>query len=163
MNAANTITAIRIALIPLVIGFLYQSDPLLNGLVAGTLFLCISLTDILDGYWARRLSEVSDLGKLLDPLADKLLVCLVLIALVGLGKVSALPVMFIIGRELFIAGLRSQSMGEDRLFSANILGKTKTVLQMLAVTMLIFNITGAPVVLWGAVFLSWLSAVSYLL
>ena len=163
MNAANSITTVRIALIPLLIGFLYQADPFLNSLVAGTLFLFICLTDALDGYWARRLGEVSDLGKLLDPLADKLLICIVLVALVGLGKASAIPVMLIVARELFIAGWRSQSMGEDRLFSANILGKAKTVFQMLAVLMLILNITGAPAILWSAVLLSWLSAASYLL
>src|SRR6202022_3263572 len=107
--------------------------------LAAALFIVFSLTDILDGQIARRRGTVSDLGKFLDPLADKLLVLSVLIVLVQEGLVAAWVVVVIFSRELIITILRSVAATQGRVIAAAPLGKTKTVMQMTAVALLILQ------------------------
>src|SRR5712664_951305 len=107
--------------------------------IAAALFLVVSFTDTLDGQIARRRGLVSDLGKFLDPLADKLLVLSVLIVLVQEGLVAAWVVIVIFSRELIITLLRSVAATQGRVIAAAPLGKTKTVMQMLAVALLILQ------------------------
>jgi CDP-diacylglycerol---glycerol-3-phosphate 3-phosphatidyltransferase len=97
-------------------------------------FLVASLTDWLDGYWARRFNQVTDLGKFLDPLVDKLLVLAPLLALVDLGQIPGWSVFVILARELAIAGWR---VNQTQISGANLWGKAKTVTQILAIALLI--------------------------
>ena len=153
MTLANKVTLLRIALIPLCLIFLLAG---FYGLAA-VILLLLSLSDAIDGYIARKYNQVSELGKMLDPLADKILVMTVLIGLTGLGKASPLAVMLIGARELLIASLRT-----DNIFAASPLAKWKTIAQVAAVLMLMLNLPLANLVLWAAVLLSLISGGIYL-
>jgi len=138
VNLPNVLTLSRLAAIPLLMGLLLVSFPGHDQLAAA-LFVLVSFTDTLDGQIARRRGMVSDLGKFLDPLADKLLVLSVLIVLVQEGLVAAWVVVVIFSRELLITILRSVGASQGRVIAAAPLGKTKTVTQMAAVTLLILQ------------------------
>ncbi|HSS93313.1 MAG TPA: CDP-diacylglycerol--glycerol-3-phosphate 3-phosphatidyltransferase [Candidatus Dormibacteraeota bacterium] len=138
MNLPNLLTLSRLAAIPVLMALLLVSFPG-HDQVAAALFIVASLTDTLDGQIARRRALVSDLGKFLDPLADKLLVLSVLIVLVQEGLVAAWVVVVIFSRELLITILRSVAASQGRVIAAAPLGKTKTVTQMAAVTLLILQ------------------------
>ncbi|KPJ66123.1 hypothetical protein AMJ44_08910 [candidate division WOR-1 bacterium DG_54_3] len=159
MSLANYVTLARIALIPLVIVFLLLG---FNGL-AVIFFAILWFSDIIDGYLARRFQQVSDLGKLLDPLADKLLVMLVLIVLVGLGKADSIPVAIIAARELLVQGLRiNLAKRSKKVEEAAPIGKLKAAFQFIAIFMLILGLPYAHWVLWLAVVLSLISGGTYL-
>jgi CDP-diacylglycerol--glycerol-3-phosphate 3-phosphatidyltransferase len=138
VNLSNGLTISRLAAIPLLMFVLIVRFPGHDQLAAA-LFIVFSFTDTLDGQLARRRGTVSDLGKFLDPLADKLFVLSVLIVLVQEGLVAAWVVVVIFSRELIITILRSVAAGQGRAISAAPLGKTKTVMQMSAVTLLILQ------------------------
>ena len=138
MNMPNALTISRLVAIPLLMALLLLRFPG-HDQVAAALFIVFSLTDTLDGQLARRTGRVSDLGKFLDPLADKLFVLAVLIVLVQEGLVAAWVVVVIFSRELIITILRSVGAGQGRIIAAAPLGKTKTVTQMSAVTLLILQ------------------------
>jgi CDP-diacylglycerol--glycerol-3-phosphate 3-phosphatidyltransferase len=138
MNVPNALTISRLAAIPILMALLLLRFPY-HDQVAAALFIVFSLTDTLDGQLARRRGAVSDLGKFLDPLADKLFVLAVLIVLVQEGLVAAWVVVVIFSRELIITILRSVGAGQGRVIAAAPLGKTKTVTQMSAVTLLILQ------------------------
>jgi nicotinamide-nucleotide amidase len=138
VNIPNALTASRLAAIPLLMALLLMRFPG-HDQVAAALFIVFSLTDTLDGQIARRRGTVSDLGKFLDPLADKLFVLSVLIVLVQEGLVAAWVVVVIFSRELLITLLRSIAASKGRVIAAAPLGKTKTVMQMSAVTLLILQ------------------------
>ena len=138
MNLPNLLTLSRLAAIPLLMALLLVPFPG-HDQVAAALFIVFSFTDTLDGQIARRRGMVSDLGKFLDPLADKLLVLSVLIVLVQEGLVAAWVVVVIFSRELLITILRSVGAGQGHVIGAAPLGKTKTVTQMAAVTLLILQ------------------------
>jgi CDP-diacylglycerol--glycerol-3-phosphate 3-phosphatidyltransferase len=138
MNLPNALTLSRLAAIPLlmvllIVRFDYHDQ------IAAVLFLAFSFTDTLDGQIARRRGTVSDLGKFLDPLADKLFVLSVLIVLVQEGLVAAWVVVVIFSRELLITILRSVGASQGRVIAAAPMGKTKTAMQMIAVTLLILQ------------------------
>ncbi|HTY13776.1 MAG TPA: CDP-diacylglycerol--glycerol-3-phosphate 3-phosphatidyltransferase [Candidatus Omnitrophota bacterium] len=154
----NLITYCRIIAIPLFIGLLLAGYALPSAL----LFLAIALTDALDGYLARKLGQESNLGKFLDPIADKVLVLSALIALVERGAVSSVPVILILARDLVVSGIRLNAAREGRVISARMWGKTKTVFQMLAVLMLILDLPFAAWALWLAVILTLVSGVDYI-
>jgi CDP-diacylglycerol--glycerol-3-phosphate 3-phosphatidyltransferase len=153
LTLANRITLARIALSPLCAFFL------LTGLLglAALLFILLSLTDLIDGYVARKYNQVSELGKMLDPLADKVLVLTVLIGLTAIGRADPLAVMIITAREFIVASLRTK-----KIFGASPLAKWKTVVQIVAVMLLMFDLPLAAFVLWVAVVLSLLSGWGYL-
>jgi CDP-diacylglycerol--glycerol-3-phosphate 3-phosphatidyltransferase len=135
--------------------------------IALVLFLVIALSDALDGMLARRLNQVSSLGKFLDPLADKILVIAVLIVLVEQKIIPALPVIIIVARDLTVSLFRGmaagpgkpggQAAGKGLVIAANRLGKIKTVLEMLATIMLLLALPLAQEALWLAAVLSVLS------
>jgi CDP-diacylglycerol--glycerol-3-phosphate 3-phosphatidyltransferase len=138
VNLPNLLTLSRLAAIPLLMALLLVRFPGHDQLAAA-LFVVFSFTDTLDGQIARRRGMVSDLGKFLDPLADKLLVLSVLIVLVQEGLVAAWVVVVIFSRELLITILRSVGASQGRVIAAAPLGKTKTVTQMAAVALLILQ------------------------
>lgn len=138
MNLSNLLTLSRLAAIPMLMVLLLIRFPG-HDQVAAAVFIVFSFTDTLDGQLARRRGMVSDLGRFLDPLADKLFVLSVLIVLVQEGLVAAWVVVVIFSRELIITILRSVGAGQGRVISAAPLGKTKTVMQMSAVTLLILQ------------------------
>ena len=138
MSIPNALTLSRLVAIPPLMVLLLVRFPGHDQLAAA-LFIVLSLTDTLDGQIARRSGTVSDLGKFLDPLADKLFVLSVLIVLVQEGLVAAWVVVIIFSRELIITILRSVAAAQGRVIPAAPLGKTKTVMQMGAVTLLILQ------------------------
>jgi nicotinamide-nucleotide amidase len=138
VNIPNALTVSRLVAIPVLMALLLLRFPG-HDQVAAALFIAFSLTDTVDGQLARRSGTVSDLGKFLDPLADKLFVLAVLIVLVQEGLVAAWIVVVIFSRELIITILRSVGASQGRVIAAAPLGKTKTVTQMAAVTLLILQ------------------------
>jgi nicotinamide-nucleotide amidase len=138
MNIPNSLTVSRLVAIPVLMVLLLVRFPG-HDQVAAALFILFSLTDTLDGELARRRGTVSDLGKFLDPLADKLFVLSVLIVLVQEGLVAAWVVVVIFSRELIITILRSVAASQGRVIAAAPLGKTKTITQMSAVALLILQ------------------------
>ncbi len=167
MNLPNALTLSRLAAIPFVMALLLVRFEGHDQLAAA-LFILFSLTDTADGQIARRRRMVSDLGKFLDPLADKLYVLSVLIVLVQEGLVAAWVVVVIFARELVITLLRSVGMRQGLVIAAAPLGKTKTILQMSAVVFLIlqrpypFLVPIAAIVLAFAVLLTLVSGIEYL-
>ncbi len=123
-------------MIPLCLFFLDQDTPR-SGFWAGIVFTAAALTDVLDGYLARKLGVVSVLGKLLDPLADKLIVMACLVWMVPMGRIPAWVVVVLVGRELSVTGLRSVAASEGVIISAGAEGKTKTALQMIGIIALL--------------------------
>jgi CDP-diacylglycerol--glycerol-3-phosphate 3-phosphatidyltransferase len=150
MNLANRITMARIFLVPVIMFFLLvQLDfpPIrfsdfsitVNQLVATLIFIIAASTDGLDGYIARSRKMVSNLGKLLDPLADKLLIAAVLISLVDMGKLDAWIAIVIISREFAVTGLRQVALLEGTVMAASKWGKWKTAIQITAIIALLLN------------------------
>ncbi|WP_414530199.1 CDP-diacylglycerol--glycerol-3-phosphate 3-phosphatidyltransferase [Nodularia chucula] len=133
MNLPNAITFSRLLGIPFLLYGLYNPTPEARWICL-TIFLVAALTDWLDGYLARKLNQITDLGKFLDPLVDKLLVLAPLLVLVELGKIPAWGVFVILARELAIAGWR---VNQTTITGANIWGKLKTVSQIIAIALLI--------------------------
>ncbi|MBQ4899009.1 CDP-diacylglycerol--glycerol-3-phosphate 3-phosphatidyltransferase [Paenibacillus sp. Marseille-P2973] len=152
MNLPNRITLARIFMIPLMLVFLLldlewwsygltlgnYSLPV-NQLLGAVLFIVAASTDGIDGYIARKHNLVTNLGKLLDPLADKLLVAAVLIALVAMGKCDAWIAVIIISREFAVTGLREVALLEGSVIAASKWGKAKTITQIIAISALLLN------------------------
>ncbi|MGZ7444479.1 CDP-diacylglycerol--glycerol-3-phosphate 3-phosphatidyltransferase [Paenibacillus sp. TH7-28] len=152
MNLPNRITLTRIFMIPVMLLFLlldagWLSYELVVGaytlpvhqLIAAVLFIVAASTDGIDGYIARKYNLVTNLGKLLDPLADKLLVGTVLIGLVSLGLCNAWIAVIIIAREFAVTGLREVALLEGSVIAASKWGKAKTITQIIAITALLLN------------------------
>jgi CDP-diacylglycerol--glycerol-3-phosphate 3-phosphatidyltransferase len=136
LNIPNALTMLRILAVPVVVVALLAEVP--NGdLIAGVVFALAALTDGLDGYIARRRDDVTTFGKLMDPLADKLLVIAALVSLVSLDRLQAWIAMVIIARELAVTGLRAVAVEQGVVISASWLGKLKTALQIAAIIALI--------------------------
>jgi nicotinamide-nucleotide amidase len=138
MNLPNALTISRLLSIPILMALLVMRFPSHDQIAAGV-FVVASLTDTLDGNLARRRRQVTELGKFLDPLVDKLFILSVLIVLVQEGELAAWIVVVIFGRELVITVLRSLSASQGRVIAATPFGKTKTVLQTAAVLLLILQ------------------------
>lgn len=132
MNLPNALTISRMAVTPIFLLCLLSEGfgPRLSALV---LFFLASITDGFDGYLARSRGAITDVGKLIDPLADKLLTSLAFIGLVGLGLVHAVPVLIIIGRDLLVTSLRAMAGDRGIVIAASNLAKWKTAIQMLAI------------------------------
>ena len=136
MNLANKLTMLRILLIPFFMALVFIDFPAAN-LWAAVIFVFAAATDGLDGYIARKRKEITNLGKLLDPLADKLLVAAALIALVETSRIPSWIATIIIGRELMVTGLRGVAAEEGLVIAAGKLAKVKTLFQILALTILL--------------------------
>lgn len=167
-NTPNKLSIVRIAVSPLLILLLINPGRSLSVFCA-VLFALVCMTDWLDGYLARKMNEVTTLGKFLDPLADKLLVVTALIMLISLDRAPAWIVALIVGREIAVTGLRSIAMDEGLVIQASPIGKTKTVAQICAIVFLLvhyqfyevdFHKIGA-VLLWVALALTLWSGVDY--
>jgi CDP-diacylglycerol--glycerol-3-phosphate 3-phosphatidyltransferase len=136
LNLPNTLTVIRILLVPVVVVALLDETP--NGdAIAAAVFALAALTDGLDGYIARQRDSVTTFGKLMDPIADKLLIAAALIALVSLNRLAAWIAMVIIAREFAVTGLRLVAAEQGVVIQASWLGKVKTGLQVAAIICLI--------------------------
>ena len=168
MNLPNTLTLARIFLVPIVVAVLLTLEIRIWAFWGASLFLAAALTDMLDGYLARRRKQVTTLGRLLDPIADKLLISSALVSLVQLGIAPAWMVLIIIGREFAVSGLRSIAAHEGFSIEVSPLGKGKMVTQVAAVVGLILgNKYGgwveetANILLWAVVFFALVSMVQY--
>ena len=150
MNLPTWITVSRLLGVPIILVGLTLDTPTWRWVSLGV-FLVAAGTDWLDGYLARKLDQVTELGKLLDPLVDKLLMLAPLLCLVQVGQVPAWGVFLIVGRELGISGWRAQLR---RVSGANIWGKVKTVVQIVAIALLIGRLPGGLVAFWLAVALT---------
>ncbi len=142
MNLPNALSLVRIFLVPILMAFLV---PRPNNLPAAAVFLAAVLTDWLDGRLARGMGQVTTLGKLLDPVADKLLIAASLISLVQVDRVKAWMVVLIVGRDLAITGLRAIAASQDVIIQANEFGKATMIAEVVAVALLILN--WSPVVI----------------
>ena len=168
MNLPNKLTVLRISMIPFfVAALLYEGGASRNmRILADILFIAASLTDLLDGKIARKYNLVTNFGKFMDPLADKLLVCSALICLIELGQLPAWVVIIIISREFIISGFRLVAADNGIVIAASYWGKFKTVFQMTAVILLIFNIPSLAlltnIVLAVAVVLTVVSLADYI-
>ncbi|MCC7341237.1 MAG: CDP-diacylglycerol--glycerol-3-phosphate 3-phosphatidyltransferase [Bryobacterales bacterium] len=159
----NFLTILRIFFVPLLVALLVQEDlgisvwghGLSNESAALAVFLIAGLTDLLDGYLARRWKQVTTVGTLLDPIADKLLISAALIALVQVRVVPAWMVIVVVGREFAVTGLRSIAAAEGFTIQASELGKSKMVSQILAVVLLILSIQHESL-RWPALAMMWL-------
>ena len=168
VNLPIGLTVSRIVLVPLLIVFLISSSRV-HAVMAAGIFILAALTDWLDGLIARRRNQVTTLGTLLDPIADKILVASALVSLLQIDKIAAWVVLVIIGRELAVTGLRAVAAGVGVIVPASRLAKWKTVSQYVAITMLIFEKSvGSPGfhalatgVLWAAMALTIVSAIDY--
>lgn len=139
-NTPNTLSLIRILATPVLI-LLLLNDSKVMSIVTAVIFVIVSATDWLDGYLARKLNEVTAIGKFLDPLADKLLIITALIMLVDLDRAPSWMVALIVAREITITGLRTVAMSMGVVIAASPLGKIKTVVQIVAITPLIVHYT----------------------
>jgi len=175
MNLPNSLTIARIFFVPLLVGALVAEGIsirlfgviITNEWLALAIFLIAAATDLLDGYLARRWGQVTTIGTLLDPIADKLLISAALISLVQVHAVPAWMVILIVGREFAISGLRSIAAAEGYTIRASDLGKTKMVAQVTAISFLLLSIrhrqiaTIAYWMMWAVVLFAVLSAVGY--
>ncbi len=167
MNIPNQITLSRLFTLPFIL-YLLNNPTDNQRWWALIIFLIASFTDWLDGYLARKLNQITELGKFLDPLVDKLLVLAPLLSLLELGQIPAWPVFLIFAREITIAGWRvNPKLSTKTITGANVWGKLKTVMQILAIALLItplpsnWQILGI-ITFYIAVFLTLISGFIYL-
>ncbi len=169
VNIPNILAFIRLLLAPLMFMLLVNQDAaLFEGIhpswlnyAAAFIFVVASATDFFDGYIARTFNQITTMGKILDPLADKMLTLAGFLGLMMLGTASAWAVFLIITRELFITGLRVSAVSENIDIAASWMGKVKTVAQMIAIGFLLMGWWGGEILLWIAVVLTLYSAYEY--
>ena len=168
MNLPNKLTILRVMMIPFFVFSLLAYDGTNQCLryVAAVIFVVASLTDLLDGKIARKYNLVTNFGKFMDPLADKLLVCSALICMVELKQLPAWMVIAIISREFIISGFRLVASDKGVVIAASYWGKWKTTFQMIGVVLLILNIEKLSVVttivIWIALILTVISLIDYI-
>lgn len=162
MNLATMITLSRVCLVPVFMLLVLTADhvPLRLSLAAGV-FVIAAITDGLDGYVARARREVTKLGQLVDPVADKMLVSTALIVLVELGYVSAWIASLIVAREFAVSGLRIFLASEGILLPAGVWGKIKTVAQIVAIVAVTISFPFGGAIMWLAALITVVSAVDY--
>lgn len=182
MNLPNRITVARICLIPVMMIFLlvdfdFYPDPIVwhsfelpySQLIAAIIFIIAASTDGIDGHLARKNNMVTNLGKLLDPLADKLLITAVLVSLVEMGKCDSWIAVIIISREFAVTGLRQIALLDGAVVAASNWGKLKTVIQIVAIIALLINnfpfvFLGIPfdqIAIWAAALITLYSGIDY--
>ena len=146
MNLANKLTILRMFLVPVFLVFMAVRGIPYGSIIATIVFILASLTDKLDGYIARSRNQITNFGKFMDPLADKLLVTSALVSLVELQLLPAWAAMVIIAREFAVSGLRTVAASEGTVIAASNWGKAKTVIQIVAIILLLIkaNIATAP-------------------
>lgn len=145
LNLPNLVTLLRIVMIPLIVGVFYLPESVLSpsgkNVAATAIFIFAAITDWLDGYLARKLNQMSAFGAFFDPVADKLVVVGALIVLLSLNRVDMVVALIIIGREIAISALREwmAQLGQAKSVAVAFIGKLKTVLQMVAIPLLLFE------------------------
>jgi len=170
LNLPNLLASFRILLAPLLLWFMIdQSNPLFEGwhpswfnYFAGLIFVIASVTDFFDGFIARSWNQMTKLGGILDPLADKMLVLAGFIGLIVLDRASAFAIFLILSREFFITGLRVVAVSEGKDVASTMAGKIKTVVQMIAIGFLIMEWPFGTELLWLAVILTLYSGYEYI-
>lgn len=169
MNLPNKLTVLRVILIPFFVAFLLLSPG--NDTfkwIALAIFIVASLTDMLDGKIARKYNLITDFGKFMDPLADKLLVCSAMICLIELERIPSWIVVIIIAREFVISGFRLIAADNGRVIAASYWGKFKTTFQMIMVILMIADLPIdavqllTQIIMWVALALTIISLVDYL-
>ncbi|MBI4907394.1 MAG: CDP-diacylglycerol--glycerol-3-phosphate 3-phosphatidyltransferase [Acidobacteria bacterium] len=177
MNIPNSLTLLRIFFVPLLVAALVTDSHTLtlagftvgNESVALAIFLCAAATDLMDGYLARRWKQITTVGTLLDPIADKLLISSALVSLVQVRVIPGWMAILVIGREFAVTGLRGIAAASGITIKASDLGKTKMLSQVIAISMLMLSIQRpwlfqwAMAWMWGVVFFGVVSAVQYFL
>ena len=168
MNLPNKLTVLRVIMVPFFVFFMLTDvgGPA-NKWIALILFCVASLTDMLDGKIARKYNLVTNFGKFMDPLADKLLVCSAMICMIEMGKLPAWIVIVIIAREFIISGFRLIAAENGVVIAANYWGKFKTVSQMVMIILLILNFGGVfeiltQIFVWVSLALTVISLITYI-
>ena len=185
MNIPNRLTLLRIVLVPIIVLIylfpyshygidikqFYIGSIRLSAIniIVTILYLIAALTDALDGYIARKKGMITTLGKFLDPIADKMLTTALLVLFVSRGIVPVVPVVIMVMRDIIVDGCRMMASNNGKVIAAGMLGKAKTVLQMVAITLILLNnlpfefidIPASEIVLWFATFASLLSGIQY--
>ncbi|MGL4571910.1 MAG: CDP-diacylglycerol--glycerol-3-phosphate 3-phosphatidyltransferase [Clostridium sp.] len=140
MNLANKLTLLRMLLVPIFLIFIALNEIPYGTFIATFIFVIASITDKLDGYIARSRNEITNFGKFMDPLADKLLVTAALISLVEFRVVPSWAAVIIIAREFAVSGLRTLAASEGKVIAASWWGKIKTVIQIIAIILLLIEV-----------------------
>lgn len=140
MNTANKLTMSRVVMIPLFLAVLYLVVPPYNNYIALAVFALASLTDFVDGYVARKYNQITDFGKFMDPLADKLLVLSAMLWFVEIGQMPAWTVLIVVSRELAVTGLRLVAVDNGRVIAAGMSGKVKTFATMICLGLMLLPI-----------------------
>ena len=170
MNIANKLTTLRVVLIPIFLVVLLSplvAEPM-SRYIAVCIFIVASITDFLDGYIARSRNMVTNFGKFMDPLADKLLVCSALVSMVELGDLPAWVVIIILSREFAITGFRTLAMEANIVMAASWWGKIKTTTQMIMIIVVLLNIQNSAmnivelILIVLAVFFTIVSGIDYI-
>ena len=162
------ITLSRIVIVPVIVALMMPNQLSFN-LCAAILFILASITDYFDGYFARKFNAVSNMGKFMDPIADKILVTSILVMLIPTHKIEPLMAIIILARDTLIGGIRSVAAADQIVIAAKPAGKWKTAMQMVAIPAVIIDqpVLGIPFekigywVLWGSVILSVTSGIQY--
>ncbi|HIY03279.1 MAG TPA: CDP-diacylglycerol--glycerol-3-phosphate 3-phosphatidyltransferase [Candidatus Blautia faecipullorum] len=168
MNTPNKLTVGRMILVPFLVLFLLTGwGGEANRYISLAIFVIASVTDWFDGYLARKNNLVTNFGKFMDPLADKLLVCSAMICLIELGRMPAWIVIIIIAREFIISGFRLIAAENGVVIAANYWGKFKTVSQMIMIILLLLNLGGAfdileEIFIWLSLALTAISLITYI-
>lgn len=174
MNLPNKLTIFRVILIPFFLAALMISGIPAGKWIAVGIFILASLTDLFDGKIARKYDMVTDFGKFMDPLADKLLVCSAMIALIEMERIPAWIVIIIIAREFIISGFRLVASDQGTVIAASYWGKVKTTIQMVMVILLIMNLSEnipsiasiiniiEQILIYGSLILTVVSLIDYL-
>ena len=169
LNLPYALALLRVFMAPLMFIFLVQRDWFIGwdsswlDYFAALIFVLASVTDFFDGYIARKWNQMSKLGAILDPLADKMLILAAFLGLMMIDRANAWIVYLILTREFFITGLRVMAVSEGKNISATMAGKVKTVAQMIAIGFLIMNWPFATLLLWIALILTLYSGYEYIL
>jgi len=169
-NLPNILAFSRLLMAPLMLWLLaYRDTSVLNGLhsswlvfFAALVFVLASVTDFFDGYIARKCNQITTLGKIIDPLADKMLTLAAFLGLVVLGRADVIAIFLILSSEFFITGLRVMIVSEGKDVSASWMGKVKTVAQMFAIGFLTMDWPGGTLLLWIAVAITLYSGYEYI-
>lgn len=162
MNTPNKLTVLRFILVPFFLAAAYYEKSQMVMVISTVIFAVASFTDFLDGYLARKHNLVTDFGKFMDPLADKVLVAAALLFLVQIQRVDAWLVVIIITREYAISIIRAIAATNGKVIAASGGGKIKTVTQMLAIIMLLLSVPFANIMMYVCVALTLYSGIEYI-
>jgi len=163
MNLPNKLTILRVLMVPVFVLFMLTDlGGQYSNVISLVIFVIASLTDSLDGYLARKNNLVTNFGKFMDPLADKLLVCSALICLAELDRIPTWMVLIIIAREFIISGFRLVASDAGVVIAASYWGKVKTVVQVIMIIALLIEFPFAMIIAWVAVILTVVSLVDYI-